>query len=93
MEKLLTILKHANVAMKNAKGRGRNAYIYFDEGMNNQITERIQIQSELRNAFEENEFELYYEPIVSLSNNKIVGLEALVTGIILLWDIYILMNI
>lgn len=74
-----TILKHANVAMKNAKGRGRNAYIYFDEGMNNQITERIQIQSELRNAFEENEFELYYEPIVSLSNNKIVGLEALVT--------------
>lgn len=73
-----TILKHANVAMKNAKGKGRNTYIYFEEGMNNQITERIQIQSELRKGFEENEFVLYYEPVISLSNNQIIGFEALV---------------
>ncbi|HHX55154.1 MAG TPA: EAL domain-containing protein, partial [Clostridiales bacterium] len=74
-----TILKHANVAMKNAKGRSRNTYIYFEEEMNNKITESIQMQSELRNGFEQNEFELYYEPIVSLSDNKIDGFEALVT--------------
>lgn len=73
-----TILKHANVAMKNAKGKDRNAYKYFEEGMNNEITERIQIQSELRKGFEENEFVLYYEPIISLSNNQIIGFEALV---------------
>lgn len=73
-----TILKHVSVAMKNAKGRGRNSYIYFEEGMNNQITEKIQIQSELRKGFEENEFVLYYEPIISLTNNRIIGFEALV---------------
>lgn len=72
------IMKHANVAMRNAKAKGRNTYVYFEESMNEHITEKIQIQSELRKGFEENEFILYYEPIISLEDNKISGFEALV---------------
>lgn len=73
-----TLLKNANVAMRNAKTRGKNTYVYFEETMNDVITKKIQIQSELRKSFEENEFILHYEPVISLKNNKIEGFETLV---------------
>lgn len=73
-----TLLKNANVAMRNAKAQGKNRYIYFEESMNEAITKKIQIQSELRQGFEDSEFELYYEPLISLKDNQIVGLEALI---------------
>lgn len=72
-----TLLKNANVAMRSAKGQGKNRYVYFEESMNEAITKKIQIQSELRKGFEDNEFEVFYEPVISLEDNKIVGLEAL----------------
>ncbi len=73
-----TLLKNANAAMRSAKSNGKNRYVYFEEGMNEAITKKIQIQSELRKGFEDNEFELFYEPVISLEDNKIVGLEALI---------------
>ena len=73
-----TLLKNANVAMRNAKARGKNRVVYFDESMNEAITKKIQIQSELRKAFEDSEFEIYYEPVISFDDYKIKGIEALI---------------
>ena len=57
--------------MRNAKAQGKNRYIYFEESMNEAITKKIQIQSELRQGFEDSEFELYYEPLISLKTTKL----------------------
>ncbi len=73
-----TLMKNANVAMRNAKARGKNRFLYFNESMNEAITKKIQIQSELRKGFEDNEFEIYYDPVVSFENYKIQGFEALI---------------
>ena len=73
-----TLLKNATVAMRNAKIEKKNSYMYFDESMNKAITRKIQNQSELRKAYEDNEFVLYYEPVISLEDNKIIGFEALI---------------
>lgn len=73
-----TLFKNAKVALRNAKASGKDTYVYFEESMNDAITKKIQAQSELRKGFEENEFELHYEPIVSLEDNKLKAFEALI---------------
>lgn len=70
-----SLLKNAGAAMVVAKKTGKNVYIYFEDSMNQKITDRIQLQSELREGLEKNEFVLYYEPILHLKSEKTVGFE------------------
>ena len=72
------LIKNADSAMYEAKDIGKNTYFYFDESINERLTEKIQTQSELRKAIESNEFVLYYQPQINLETDKIVGLEALI---------------
>ncbi|MGV3741337.1 MAG: putative bifunctional diguanylate cyclase/phosphodiesterase, partial [Burkholderiaceae bacterium] len=61
-----------------AKDAGRNTYRFFDEQMNVEAMDQLLIRSGLRRALERGEFELHYEPQISLATGRIVGAEALI---------------
>lgn len=72
-----SLLKNANVAMKEAKEMGKNHYCYYNDTIQTKLTQHIQRQSEIRTAMERNEFTLVYQPILSLKRQKVVAVEAL----------------
>ncbi|WP_407270461.1 EAL domain-containing protein [Radiobacillus sp. PE A8.2] len=73
-----SLLKHADMAMYEAKHAGKNTFRRFDNGMK-KINERtFQLQNDIRNAVKSNEFTLYYQPRVRTVDLKVVGAEALV---------------
>ena len=71
------LLKAADVAMYHAKNRGRNRYQFYSSEMNKRVGERINLEAELHKALVNDEFELYFQPIVDLSTGKICSLETL----------------
>jgi len=72
------LLRDAEVAMYRAKAKGEGAIEIFDPSMNAQALARLQIESDLRRGLERNEFQLYYQPLISLGSGMIDGWEALV---------------
>jgi len=72
------LVRDAEVAMYRAKAKGEGAIEIFDPSMNAQALARLQIESDLRHGLERGEFQLYYQPLVSLSSGLIDGWEALV---------------
>ena len=73
------ILRDADTAMYRAKARGRACYEIFDKFMHARAVALLQLENDLRRAVERHEFEVYYQPIVSLEDdNQIKGFEALV---------------
>lgn len=73
-----TLMKNVDVAMNVAKEKGKNNYVYFESSFNDRLTERIELESDLRNALVRNEFELYYQPQIDLASQKVIGFEALI---------------
>lgn len=71
------LLKHADSAMYRAKELGRNSCQFFTTELNELLTEKQTLQRGLARALQQNEFELYYQPRVDLTNARIVGVEAL----------------
>lgn len=71
------LIKNCDSAMYVAKANGKNTYAYFDPSFNQKLTEKIEIQSELRKAIEHNQFEVYYQAQMDLVKKKVVGFEAL----------------
>lgn len=72
------LLKNADAAMYRAKDIGRNAFQFYSAEMNTSTLERLMMESSLRHALEAEEFELHYQPLVSLKSGKIIGAEALI---------------
>lgn len=72
------LLKHADAAMYHAKAAGRNDFAYFNESMRAIALQRVTLEQDLRRALDRNEFELCYQPQVSLRDHSIVGVEALI---------------
>jgi diguanylate cyclase (GGDEF)-like protein len=71
------ILQNADLAMYDAKSSGRRTCRFFEAGMEKKAKERQLLETELRAAIEAEQIEVYYQPIVDLHHNRIVGCEAL----------------
>lgn len=71
------LLRNADTAMYQAKAMGRNAYSFFTKEMNIIMTRRFEIEGQLHGALERNEFEVYYQPQLSVKDGSIIGAEAL----------------
>lgn len=73
-----TLVLHADRAMYQAKGAGKNNFQFFIGQMNADTSEQLQIENDLRHALEREELVLHYQPKVDLACGTVVGLEALV---------------
>ncbi|MGD1928263.1 MAG: EAL domain-containing protein [Leptolyngbyaceae cyanobacterium] len=71
------VLRDADIAMYRAKAKGKAEYLYFDAAMRQDAMEVMQIEQDLRSAIEQECLQVYYQPILSLQTNLIVGFEAL----------------
>jgi EAL domain-containing protein (putative c-di-GMP-specific phosphodiesterase class I) len=72
------LIRNADLAMYQAKEKGRNNCQFFEKGMNVRAVERQSIEGDLRFALERNEFVLHYQPKIDLKSGEITGVEALV---------------
>ncbi len=73
-----SLMKSAELAMYRAKESGRNTYQLYTVEMQTRVTERLALESRLRQALPRGEFELYYQPQVDLRTNRVFGCEALI---------------
>jgi EAL domain-containing protein (putative c-di-GMP-specific phosphodiesterase class I) len=71
------LTKNADLAMYRAKERGRNNFQFYAEEMNTRAIARLKTENELRQGLKAGQFELYYQPKVRLSDNRILGIECL----------------
>jgi diguanylate cyclase (GGDEF)-like protein len=72
-----TLLKSADLALYRAKEAGRGTFAFFERSLNERAQERRQIETDLRLAVERGEFELHYQPLFDLEQNRICSFEAL----------------
>jgi EAL domain-containing protein (putative c-di-GMP-specific phosphodiesterase class I) len=72
------LLQDADTALNRAKMLGKARYEIFDAKMRASTVARLQLEAELRRAIERQEFQNYYQPIISLDTGRIKGFEALV---------------
>jgi diguanylate cyclase (GGDEF)-like protein len=72
------ILKNADMAMYAAKAAGRRTYRFFEPEMDAKVRERRQLEIDLRHAIAHGGLEVYYQPCLSLKDDRITGCEALV---------------
>ena len=73
-----TLMKNADASMYRAKEAGRNSYIFYRADMNASMHQRLTMETALRKALENGEFELHYQPKVETRSEEIVAVEALV---------------
>lgn len=72
------LLRDADIAMYRAKELGRNRYVIFHSAMRTFVVQHLEMEKDLRSAIERGQFELYYQPITSLENHRLIGFEALI---------------
>ncbi|WP_296060234.1 EAL domain-containing protein [uncultured Amphritea sp.] len=72
------LLRNADTAMYRAKSAGKNRYEFYTQEMTDQAFERILMVGALRNAIENEQFVLHYQPQIDLRDNSIIGAEALI---------------
>lgn len=71
------LLKHADLAMYEAKAKGRNTFHFYSQELNAAANERLFIENELRIGLKEKQFVVYYQPQVDSRTHQVVGYEAL----------------
>ena len=71
------LFSHSDSAMYKAKSQGGNQYQYYESSLTEDVRTKLDMESLLRNAAEKGELSLAYQPQISLSNNALTGVEAL----------------
>jgi len=71
------LIRNADIALYKAKESGKNCYILFSDDMHEKIMERMLIEKHLRNAIDNNELDVFYQPQVDAKTGAISGFEAL----------------
>ncbi len=71
------LIKHADTALYQAKGQGRDNYQFFSPAMNIAAVERLKIENALHEAIEKKQFSLVFQPKISIRDNHIIGAEVL----------------
>ncbi len=77
-ETVAELLRNADIAMYVAKNSGKGTFRRFAAGMHTPVLRQMELRSELQRAIEREEFVLHYQPIVSLADGRVLGMEALV---------------
>lgn len=72
------LLKKADIALYDAKANGQSGFSFFDPSMEAEVVARRELETELRNALADDQFELYYQPIVDARTRRLASLEALI---------------
>ena len=72
------LIKNADAAMYKSKELGKNQFHLYKPDMNEEVMERLNVETNLFRAIKNEEFQIVYQPQLSLKSNKIVGFEALV---------------
>ncbi len=72
------LLREGDTAMHRAKSAGKGRYEMFDSSMHAKAVHRLTLETDLRRALERMEFRLNYQPIVSLTDSRLMGFEALI---------------
>ncbi len=72
------LLRNADSAMYQAKASGRNKYHFYTHELTATAIDRVTLETDLRHAIENHQFELFYQPQIALKTKKIVGVEALI---------------
>jgi diguanylate cyclase (GGDEF)-like protein/PAS domain S-box-containing protein len=73
-----TLVKNADMAMYRAKEQGKRTYQLYNPAMHAKVRQRLVMESNLRKAFERNEFVVHYQPKMCITTGKVVGMEALI---------------
>jgi diguanylate cyclase (GGDEF)-like protein len=71
------LLRNADMALYRAKAEGRSTYCFFQPEMDAQMQERRRLELDLRKALVADQFELYYQPLINLATEQVIGFEAL----------------
>jgi len=71
------LTQHADIAMYQVKRSGKNGFRFFDPELNHHHHDRITLENDLRAAVDHSQLQLYFQPQVSLSQQRVVGTEAL----------------
>ena len=74
----ITLLRHADSALSMAKNKGKDRLVIFDDEMVTMITQQTEMLNQLRNAIPNHEFSLHYQPVIDLSDGKVIAAEALI---------------
>lgn len=72
------LISHADIAMYQAKKRGKNTFVIYDEELNSQPAYRLKVRNQINIALEQEQFELYFQPKIDLETGSIKGAEALI---------------
>lgn len=72
-----TLMRYADAAMYYSKEKGKNTYQFYTEELDKSISKKLELETELSKALENNEFSLYYQPQINTVNGVITGAEAL----------------
>jgi diguanylate cyclase (GGDEF)-like protein len=71
------LVRDADTALYRAKALGRNRYVLFDASLQREAIDVLALEGELREALQQDQFEPYFQPMVRLASDEIVGYEAL----------------
>lgn len=75
---VVELMKNADIAMYHAKELGRNNFTFFTPALNKRVHEEMNLEQDMADALRKNQFELYFQPIVRVDTNTIIGSEALI---------------